>query len=209
MSQESCSVFPSASTWRIVQAGFAAGHANILEGRTMTMRSIRTMAALPLLLAACVTGPPGPPGNPITWPPTSGQCVRNNAIPFAYSLTVSIGNEMTRLFADPACSTPPTCALWNGFETRSFPTGNPATIIWDGPNNHSFTIVEQDQIGVTARNLAMANRPSGKRLYKITFAEGTLVSTGPGSPGRVFATAYYAICLSDVVDTHIPNQPQR
>jgi hypothetical protein len=150
------------------------------------------------LLATAASAQPGPPsGGPVTWPPTSSQCVRHVSVPF-YSATNSIGQELTRLYSDPHCSTPPACRRQGGFTTRSFPDAAAASILWDGRGDHSFTRQEQDAIGNTARSYALSRRSAGTQLYKITFSQDVFVEPRLPRPaaGRVFATAFYARCLA-------------
>lgn len=135
---------------------------------------------------------PGPPhGGPVTWPPTSNQCIRHNAVSFA-----AIGGELTRLYADTHCSTPPVCNRPTHATTRSLPDAAASSILWDGRSDHVFTVQEQDAIGARARNLAIARRPAGTQLYKLTFSQDLFVVPRTPSPsaGRVFATAWYAQC---------------
>jgi hypothetical protein len=118
-------------------------------------------------------------------------------VPF-HSATSSIGQELTRLYSDPHCSTPPVCLRQTGFTTRSFPDAAAASILWDGRSDHSFTRQEQDAIGNRARSYALSRRPAGTQLYKMTFSEGVFVEPRMPRPsaGRVFVTAFYARCLA-------------
>lgn len=129
------------------------------------------------------------------WLPPSSQCVRNNAVPFS-SPAQSIGAELTRLFADPACVTQPICTGRVERENYLLPDGNSASEMWNGFSNHFFSIQEQNNIGTTAYNYAMGRRPPGKDLYRLTFDQGIAVGSGP-SAGRVFARAYYGRCVKE------------
>jgi hypothetical protein len=140
------------------------------------------------------------------WPPTSAQCVRNNGVPF-YSGTNSIGKELTRLFADPACVAQSNCSGWVEKESHYMPDSNPASNLWNGLSNHSFTALEQNNIGATARSYATGRTPPGKRLYRLTFDQGIAVGSGPSS-GRVDAIAYYGRCIADITATANPRQIQ-
>jgi hypothetical protein len=116
-------------------------------------------------------------------------------VPFA-----SIGSELSRLYADPHCSTPPVCARPTHATTRSFPDAVAASILWDGRSDHSFTVQEQDAMGSRARSYAIVRRPAGLQLYKLTFSQDLFVVPRTPSPtaGRVFATAWYAQCAGRV-----------
>ncbi|HVQ08631.1 MAG TPA: hypothetical protein VMS43_09370 [Allosphingosinicella sp.] len=134
------------------------------------------------------------------WPPSSAQCTRNNPVPFAV-MNVSISAELNRLFADPACVAQPTCAGWVARENHQL-SGPVSGQFWMGGTNHQFSLAEQDAIGGDARALAVAQTPSGKRLYRLTFDQAVI--TG-GSTGVVQATAYYGQCISDITE---PSRPE-
>jgi hypothetical protein len=158
--------------------------------------SILGLAAM-LLLQSCVfTRSAARTSGLGVWPPTSAQCVRNDNVPFN-SLNVSIGAELTRLFADPACVAQPSCTGWVAHEHRQL-NGPVSGQFWMGPTNHLFTIGEQDTIGSDAHSLALAQTPQGKRLYRLTFVQTVIV--GP-SMGVVQATASYGQCVADIIDT--------
>jgi hypothetical protein len=124
-------------------------------------------------------------------------------------MTNSIGVELTRLHADPACIAQPTCARWVETSNHQVPDYGPASILWDGDNGHSFTTSEQDTIIARARTYALSQVPAGKRLYRLTFTESTSVPDRSGpSHGYVFATAYYGRCIGGIIFTRDPSPPR-
>jgi len=140
-----------------------------------------------------------------SWPPTSAQCVRNDPVPFNWN-GVSIGGELTRLFAEPSCVAQPVCFDWAVKESRQL-TGPVSGQFWMGPSNHQFPKAEQDSIGQLARTAALAQAPANKWLIRLTFTNPIIVGGG-ASTGVVQAKADYGRCLLHRLDTAVPKQDQ-
>ena len=163
-------------------------------------------ASTSLLLQSCVTGPATSPAWPGAWPPVSAQCVRNDPVPFASQFD-SIGGELTRLHADPACVPQPTCAGWTSQEHHQLPGPSTGSSEWSGYTNHMFALAEQNAMIANARATAIAQTPPNKQFYRLTFRNDIVVATGPAF-GFVFAEAYYGQCIADVTNPHNPTDEQ-
>lgn len=170
----------------------AAGAALLLQGCTVSRTAVRTGDQV----ATAALG---------SLPPTSTQCVRNDPVPFDWN-GVSIGGELTRLFADPLCVAQPVCFDWAVKESRQL-TGPVSGQFWMGPSNHQFTTADQNSIGQLTRSAALAQAPSNKSLIRLTFAQAIIVGGGT-STGVVQATGHYGRCLQHSTDTAVPNQDQ-
>lgn len=176
--------------------GLAAGAALLVQGCTIFHSGASTRGQTTTAAGGNALG---------GWPPTSAQCLRNDPVPFDWN-GASIGGELTRLFADPACVTQPVCFDWGAKENRPL-SGSFSGQFWMGLSNHQFTTAEQNSIGTEARAVAAAQTPVNKSLIRLTFDQAVIVAGGP-STGVVQARAYYGRCLQFTDDIATPKQDE-